>query len=232
MAGEMQQRQTPAWLTGLLSAMLVVMCLQSAFLFKLGKRLPEERRHSERAVLPDKGAAPQAGAATQRNADPFGDWDSMFKQFDQDEWSPFEEFRHMQEEMNSLFDDSFGRFSLMPGGKQGTRAFSFSPSLDLQEKDGSYVARMDIPGADKSNLSVKIEDRVLTVSGQISEATEKTEGRQVLRKERRTGSFKRSLMLPGPVEADKLDARYENGVLTVTIPKAKEEKSSKNVQVK
>jgi len=228
----MQQRQTPGWLTGLLITLLAVMCVQSALLFKLWKGLPGERRYSERAVLPGKSATTQADKAAPGNADPFGDWDAMFKRFDQDEWNPFEEFRHMREEMNSLFDDSFGRFSLTPEGKQGTHAFSFSPNLDLQEKEDSYVARMDIPGTDKNNLSVKIEDRELTVSGQISESTEKKNGHQVLRKERRTGSFKRSLMLPGPVEADKLDARYENGVLTVTIPKAKEEKSSKSVQVK
>jgi len=234
MSGESKSAKLPLWLTALLVAILALLGTQSLFLFKVWRNLPNDERASAfRTTAPAKGAERQPFQAHKNGTnDPFDDMDPLWRDFDKDDWDPFDEFRHMREQMNSLFDDSFGRFSLTPGAKHGSHAHTFAPNLDLQEKDDCYVARMDIPGADKNNVSVNLEDRDLTVSGRISESTEKKDGDQVLRKERRSGSFKRSLTLPGPVAADKLDARYDNGVLTITIPKAKEDKQSKTVQVK
>lgn len=232
MADGIKEARPPVWMAALLAVVLAALGLQSVFLYKVWKSLPDDRRTGVGAVPSGRTTAPGAGSADPKSGDPFEGWDSMFNRFDREEWDPFEEMRHMREQMDSLFDDSFGRFSLTPKGRAGAHAFAFSPNLDLQEKDDRFVARMDIPGADKNNLSVKLEDRELTVSGQISESSEKKDGQQVLRKERRSGSFRRSILLPGPVEADKLEARYENGVLTITIPKAKEEKPSTKIQVK
>jgi HSP20 family protein len=90
---------------------------------------------------------------------------------------------------------------------------------------------MDVPGAEKPKLSVTIEDRVLTISGQISESYDRKAGDHIYRKERRSGKFERSVTLPGAVKADEMIAQYENGVLTVTVPKAAENIKSKSIQV-
>ena len=229
----------PTWLAALLCGMAVILGAQSLFLFKLWRGLPHAGDQASFSTTSKSGQAEESGRAnsartqTRGLRDPFGDLDELWRNFDKEDWSPFDEFKHIREQMNSLFDDSFSHFSLTPGAaKHGARAFTFSPNLDLQDKGDSYVARMDIPGANKNNLSVNLEDRVLTVSGQINEATEKKDGDQILRKERLSGSFKRSVTLPGGVIADKLDANYENGVLTITLLKAKEDKQSKTIQVK
>ena len=236
---EVKSKRTPTWLITLLVVVVAMLGAQSVFLFALWRDLPRERKREcpvthlfGKDNTSSKEASHSGKAQAKESRDPFDNMDEMWRNFDKGDWDPFDEIRRMQEHMNSLFDDSFGRFSLAPGAKRGGRALAFSPNLDLQDKDDSYVARMDVPGADKNNLSVNLEDRVLTVSGQISESSEKKDGDQVLRKERRTGSFKRSVTLPGPVVADKLDAQYENGVLTITIPKAKEETQSKTIRIK
>lgn len=90
---------------------------------------------------------------------------------------------------------------------------------------------MDIPGAEKSNISVNITDRMLEVSGQINE-TVVDKGKNQLRKERRSGEFRRALTLPGPVKAGEMEAKYENGVLVVTIPKADEKDEARSIKVR
>ena len=236
---EVKSAGTPKWLITLLVVMAVMLGAQSVFLFAMWRERPHESKREcpvshlfGKDKAQRKATSPSEKAQAKESRDPFDGMDEMWRNFEKDDWDPFDEIRRMQDHMNSLFDDSFGRFSSAPGAKHGSHAFAFSPNLDLQDKGDSYVARMDVPGADKDNVSINLEDRVLTVSGQIDESSEKKDGDHVLRKERRSGSFKRSVTLPGPVVADKLDAQYDNGVLTVTIPKAKEETQSKTIRIK
>ena len=232
-------------IAALISILIVVSAIQSLFLFKLWRETPHERKEASScsAAKPIDQETNQGKRANEKESalQPprthlrgthglWGDPDELLRDFDTDNWDPFEEFKHIRERMDSLFDDSFGRLSLTPGAlKRGIR--TFSPSLDLQDKGDHYVARMDIPGTDRSNLSVTVKDRVLTVSGQINEAFEKEDGDHVLRKERHSGKFQRSVTLPGAVMADAMTANYESGVLTITIPKAKEDTQSKTVEI-
>lgn len=128
----------------------------------------------------------------------------------------------MRQQMDQIFDDSFGRFRQAPDFQAMWRGTSFSPSMDVEEQDDCYVVRMDIPGPDKSNISVSVDDRELTVSGHIEEALEE-QGANHLCKERRSGKFKRMLTLPGPVNADEMKAEYKKGVLTTNLPRGVEE---------
>jgi HSP20 family protein len=232
MSGEEPRYTVPKWAIALGVLLALVLGVQSLLLFRLWQERPRERpglhaaecapaqatRDQERA----SASVPQPSKQLKKG-DPFAELDEFGRDFDIRDWDPLEEMKRMREHMDSLFDDSFGRFNLSPGSlKLGVRPFGFSPKLDLQEKDDCYVASMDLPGANKNDISVKLEDRVLTVSGQIQETVEQKDRDQVLRKERRSGKFERTLTLPGPVLPDKMDARYENGVLAVTIPKAKE----------
>ena len=109
-----------------------------------------------------------------------------------------------------------GEWSLgaMPGG------FSeFAPPLDVRETDDAYIVEVELPGVDPKNTEVSIEGRTVTVRGQFAEEQEKQEGNFLLR-ERRRGQFMRAVALPGMVEVDKATSRYENGELTITLPKA------------
>jgi HSP20 family protein len=145
-------------------------------------------------------------------------------------WDPFQEFRSMRQQMDQMFNDSFGRFRQTPDFESLWDATAFSPSMDVEEKGGNYVVRMDIPGADKSNISINIDDRLLTVSGKVDETIEEQDKNQ-LRKERLSGEFKRALTLPGPVTADEMEARYKDGVLTITVPKGAEQGGSRSIQI-
>mgnify|MGYP001478791858 CR=1 FL=1 len=240
MSAEERLTAWPKGIAAVLAVLALVLGVQSVVLFKMWQERPAPR--GERACEASAGshrdaredAEPSAPSGAPKGLRPFADLDEFWRGFDSGNWDPLDEMKRMREHMNSLFDDSFGRFSLVPGaGKQGDRYPGFSPKLDLQEKDDCYVARMDIPGANKNDISVTLEDRVLTVTGRVQETVEQKDRNQVLRKERRSGRFERTLTLPGPVLPDKMDARYENGVLTVTIPKAKEvDTQSKTIQVK
>jgi HSP20 family protein len=108
---------------------------------------------------------------------------------------------------------------------------SFAPQMDVKDQNGEYIVRFDIPGADKSKITVNVDDRQLTVKGSTDETIEKKDGDRVLRQERRSGQFERSITLPGPVEADKITARYENGVLVVTAPKAGQTPNNTTIKV-
>jgi HSP20 family protein len=91
--------------------------------------------------------------------------------------------------------------------------------LDLAEMDGTYTVRAEIPGARKEDIDVRIEGNLVTISAEMKkEWEEKKEGR-VLRSERHYGRASRSFTLASPVDESKADAKYENGILELTLPK-------------
>ena len=130
---------------------------------------------------------------------------------------PFAILREMQERMGRLLDESDWMRADSPADHGRAR----SPRMDLTEGEDAYLVRLDMPGLDKSDIDVKVEGLLLTITGSSeSEAESRDAAGKTLRRERRSGQFQRTVSLPGPVQADKVDARYENGVLTITVPKA------------
>ena len=130
---------------------------------------------------------------------------------------PFAILREMQERMGRLLDESDWMRADSPADHGRAR----SPRMDLTEGEDAYLVRLDMPGLDKSDIDVKVEGMLLTITGSSeSEAESRDAAGKTLRRERRSGRFQRTVTLPGPVQADKVDARYENGVLTITVPKA------------
>jgi len=91
--------------------------------------------------------------------------------------------------------------------------------VDFSEKDGKYHLTAEIPGINKKDISITIEDGYLTISGKKEETHEEKKTNYYL-KETRSGSFSRSFKLPGKVLEDKIDATYKDGVLTVVMPHA------------
>jgi HSP20 family protein len=105
-----------------------------------------------------------------------------------------------------------------------------APPLDVRETDDAYVVEVELPGVDPKDTEVSIEGRTVTVRGQFAEEEEKQEGNFLLR-ERRRGQFMRAVALPGMVEVDKATSQYENGELTITLPKATQNRA-RRVEIK
>lgn len=124
---------------------------------------------------------------------------------------------------NSLFDmnDFFEHF-YSPAAKSETGNSFFSPRVDINDKGDCYEIIADLPGVDKNDLSVTIEDGVLTIEASTEqEQSEEKEG-NVIRKERRSGKYMRSFTLGQDVQEADINASFKNGVLTLQAPKAKE----------
>ncbi len=122
------------------------------------------------------------------------------------EWEPFEEI-----------DRFFEEFPRLP--ERG-----FVPALDIYQTKDSVVVETPLAGVDPEDVDISIEDSVLTIKGKTERKTEIDE-KDFYRKEVRYGSFYRSVHLPVPVVGDKAEAKSENGMLKITIPKAPEVKA-------
>jgi HSP20 family protein len=134
-------------------------------------------------------------------------------------WDPSREVESLHSEMNRLFDSFFG-------GRVGNGVASrrWVPAMDLAEEGDELVLRADLPGLTEDDVEIEVKDGVLTVSGE-RRAEKKKEGEGFYRVERAFGSFSRSLSLPEGIDADKVRAEFDNGVLEVRIPKPEERKA-------
>jgi len=143
------------------------------------------------------------------------------------EWHPFREL----EEWHRGIDDLFSRF--FEGRPSEGTGFEEAglPAVETLSKNGNFVVRLDLPGMDPKEVDISVTDDVLTVKGERRRKEEKKEGEYV-RTEVSYGSFERSLRLPAKIDADKIKASYENGVLEIAMPMAKESEPKKvHVQI-
>lgn len=130
---------------------------------------------------------------------------------------PFRDMLSFRREMDRLFDSAF--FS--PQWEWQT--FSGELALDVAEKDDEFVVKASIPGLSPDDLDISFTNRTLTIKGEYKAEDEKEDVQYHLR-ERRYGSFARSITLPTPVNGDAIQARYDAGVLTLHLPKTEEVK--------
>lgn len=105
------------------------------------------------------------------------------------------------------------------------------PSANVKETKDSYLIEVSAPGFAKESFNVKVEDSILTITGEVKEE-KLEEGTKFTRKEFVHTSFKRSFTLPKTIVADKINAAYENGILKVTLPKMEEAKAKGTIEVK
>jgi HSP20 family protein len=133
-------------------------------------------------------------------------------------WDPTRELDSLQGEMNRLFSSFFD--TPTPSGKgngNGTQR-RWIPSMDLVETQDHFVLKADLPGMSETDVDVELENNVLTISGERkTEHEERHEG--YYRLERATGAFSRTLSLPEGIDPEAVGATFDNGVLTVRIPK-------------
>ena len=139
-------------------------------------------------------------------------------------WEPVRELTSLQTEMNRLFNTFFDTPSGGGGGGgNGGALRRWLPAMDLVETEDHFVLRADLPGLSEDDVSIELEDSVLTVAGERKAGHEdKKEG--FYRMERSFGQFRRSLTLPEGVDADGIKASFDKGVLEVRIPKPEERK--------
>jgi len=140
-------------------------------------------------------------------------------------------FRALQQQINRDFDEMFKN----PFGSGGWLDWPKWPSVDwpkweeiaprvnVSEKDGVIQVEAAIPGMDSKNLEVSLQDDVLTLKGEYKEEKEE-KGKEVHRKEFSTGSFERTISLPARVQADKAEAKFEKGILRLTLPVVAEDR--------
>lgn len=133
-------------------------------------------------------------------------------------WDPAADFAAMRNVMDRLFDQGFGRFPALRNGEDLGPA---SLSMDVVENGDSYVVRAAIPGVDPNDVDISVEEDVLSIKGEFTHR-EETEGENYLRREIRSGSFNRQLRLPPTVDPEKAEAKFEHGMLTLTLPKKPE----------
>ena len=139
-----------------------------------------------------------------------------------DLWDPFTGLAEIQDEVNRLFDASLRRH----GGFDGV----FSPALDVVVEKDNVLVKADLPGLGKDDISVTLQDNYLTIKGEKKHETEQKEANYFL-SERVHGTFTRTIELPVAVDAAKIDARFKDGVLQVTLPKTEEAKP-RQIEVK
>ena len=133
-------------------------------------------------------------------------------------WDPAADFAAMRNVMDRLFDQGFGRFPALRNGEDLGPA---SLTMDVVETGDSFVVRAAVPGVDPKDVDISVEEDILTIKGEFSTREEKEE-ENYLRREIRAGAFQRQLRLPPTVDAEKADAKFEHGMLTLTLPKKPE----------
>ncbi len=133
----------------------------------------------------------------------------------------------MQKRMNRLFNDFF---SGREGDGDELMAGAWSPAVDVVEHDDSFVIEAELPGMNKDDIKISVTNDVLTIRGE-KKIEKEDKKKNYHRTERSYGSFSRTFALPGNVKADKVDAEFKNGILTVTVPKSEEAKP-KQIDVK
>ena len=141
-------------------------------------------------------------------------------------WSPFRHLSMLRDEIDRLFDSPLN--ALTSNSQQFLSGWL--PSIDLYEDRDHLVLRAEIPGMKKEDIDISLHGDVLTLSGERKE-DEAFEKAETYRTERFLGKFQRSLTLPVSVDANKVQAAYKDGILTVTLPKAEEAKP-KHIEVK
>lgn len=130
-------------------------------------------------------------------------------------WDPFREMLQFRRSMDRMMDES------LMNGANWDEPMRWALAVDVMENNDAYLVKASLPGVDPDDINITYDNHVLTLSTEIQAEEEKKEERYLLR-ERRYGSFTRSITLPNQVDASKIEADYSNGVLTLTLPKAEE----------
>lgn len=142
--------------------------------------------------------------------------------------SPYRGFRDVRSEIEQVFDEMF---NLARRPRQAREQIAeWAPAMDVLSRNGDLVVRAELPGIQQEDVDITIQNGVLTISGEHKVEQEEERGDYYVR-ERRRGTFRRSLTLPEDVDESKIHARFQDGVLEVTIEGAVAVKEPKRIQI-
>ena len=144
--------------------------------------------------------------------------------------TPFRGFYDMQSEMKGTFDEVLGSLARTSGRQQGGVPTRWVPTLDVLHKDGDIVVRTELPGVRQEDVDITFHNGVLTISG-VRQAEEQKEGSGYYVRERRYGSFRRSMSLPQGTDESSIRARFLDGVLEVRVQGAAAVQEPKRIQI-
>ena len=140
-------------------------------------------------------------------------------------WDPFQDLQALREDMNRAFGRWFGR-----EGEEERSGVRWAPALDVAETKDAYRIDVEVPGLKPEDIEVTVDQGMLTIQGE-RRSEEESRDRQYHRIERRYGAFRRSITLPSGVDASRVEATYDNGVLRLTVPKT-EAAQPKRIEVR
>jgi HSP20 family protein len=147
-------------------------------------------------------------------------------------WDPFQDLRSAQDEMaqmNPMLAHALGLHTQQQGSGRATTT-AWAPALDISERKDAYLVTVELPGIKPEDLDITMEDGLLTIQGE-RQFTQESSEQQFHRVERRYGAFRRSITLPAQVQAEQIEASFEDGVLQIMVPKMEEAKP-KRIQVR
>ena len=137
-------------------------------------------------------------------------------------YNPFAELEELREQFSKLLNVQ----------ESQTRDIAFVPTVNTREADDAYYIEVDLPGVEKENININVDENTLTISGERKVKDEHKED-NFYKVESVYGKFERSFSLPEDVDTDKIEAEHKNGVLEIKIPKvAKVEKTPKKIEIK
>jgi HSP20 family protein len=131
-------------------------------------------------------------------------------------WQPFREVTSLQERVNQLFNDVFS--DIDSPDRSSLNSFPFAPRTDVYEEDDRIVLEMEVPGMREEDVHLTLEGNTLSISGERKIENNRKPDRYQ-RVERYYGSFSRTFTLPASVDPDSVDAKYEHGILHVSMAK-------------
>jgi HSP20 family protein len=135
-------------------------------------------------------------------------------------WEPFREIESMQQQMNQLFD----RMMSSNDGERKSNGMNFMPAAEIHETDNEVKLNIEVPGIDVKDLDVKVSEDAVAITGERKSEI-KSEDKGMRRSEFRYGRFQRIIPLPTPIQNDRVQADFKNGVLSLIMPKSEEHKS-------
>jgi HSP20 family protein len=135
-------------------------------------------------------------------------------------WEPFTEFEQVTERMRRLLDQTFGGMSLPSLVEAG----GWSPLVDIEEHDDAYLIEAELPGVKRNDVNIELVGNELAITGEVKEKQRKG---TVRRRTRRTGRFAYRVTLPNQVDPEKVEAKLDDGVLNVRVPKSEKARRRK-----
>ena len=142
--------------------------------------------------------------------------------------SPYRGFRDVRGEMEQMFDEMFGPMVRRSGRR--AQASEWAPAMDVLTREGDVVIRAELPGVRLEDVDITVQNGVLSISGEHKAEEERQRGGYFMR-ERRHGSFRRTLALPEGVDESSIHARFQDGVLEVTVEGAAAVNEPKRIQI-